>query len=164
MLEQVKNLKNSFEKPLLIIEGTENIYSQRNIHANALRGMIAAITIDYGIPIIYTYNEQDTANYLIQIAKREQQYDSDFSFHANKTSLTANEELEYIVSSMPGVGPNIAKRLLVQFKTVQNIMKKGDVVLIKGSQGMRMEYIVKEVMGEPEKASELLVRQTSEWT
>ncbi len=49
-------------------------------------------------------------------------------------------------------------------KTVQNLMKKGDVLLIKGSQGMRMERIVKEVMAEPEKASELLVRQTSEWT
>ncbi len=48
-------------------------------------------------------------------------------------------------------------------KTVQNLMKKGDVVLVKGSQGMRMEYVVKEVMAEPEKASELLVRQTSEW-
>lgn len=48
-------------------------------------------------------------------------------------------------------------------KNVQNLMKKGDVVLVKGSQGMRMEHIVKEVMAEPEKARELLVRQTSEW-
>ncbi len=38
-----------------------------------------------------------------------------------------------------------------------------DVILVKGSQGMRMEEIVKEVMANPLKAGELLVRQGREW-
>jgi len=46
---------------------------------------------------------------------------------------------------------------------LQNIMEPGDLVLVKGSQGIRMEKIVKEVMAEPMKAKELLVRQTGEW-
>jgi UDP-N-acetylmuramoyl-tripeptide--D-alanyl-D-alanine ligase len=46
---------------------------------------------------------------------------------------------------------------------IQNRMKKGDVVLIKGSQGSRMERISKELMAHPEKAEELLVRHTKEW-
>lgn len=46
---------------------------------------------------------------------------------------------------------------------LQEIMRTGDLILIKGSQGMRMEKIVKEVMAEPEKASELLVRQDVGW-
>jgi hypothetical protein len=37
------------------------------------------------------------------------------------------------------------------------------VALIKGSQGLRMEKIVKEVMAEPMDAPNLLVRQTKEW-
>src|SRR3989338_1762868 len=39
----------------------------------------------------------------------------------------------------------------------------GDAMLIKGSQAMRMERIVKELMAEPERARELLVRQGPEW-
>ena len=46
---------------------------------------------------------------------------------------------------------------------VQNKIKEGDLVLIKGSQGARMEQIVKELMAEPLKAEDLLVRQTAEW-
>lgn len=42
-------------------------------------------------------------------------------------------------------------------------LNHGDVILVKGSQFMRMEKIVKFIMAEPERASELLVRQSSEW-
>ena len=46
---------------------------------------------------------------------------------------------------------------------LQSKLKAGDVVLVKGSQGMRLERIVKEIMAEPERAGELLVRQGGEW-
>lgn len=40
---------------------------------------------------------------------------------------------------------------------VQDRMKQGDVVLIKGSRGMHMEAITRELMEEPDRAEELLV-------
>lgn len=48
-------------------------------------------------------------------------------------------------------------------KFVQDRIKQGDLILIKGSQGMRMEKIVKEIMAEPLIAEELLVRQGKSW-
>lgn len=46
---------------------------------------------------------------------------------------------------------------------LQSKMQKGDVILIKGSQGSRTEKITKEVMAEPMRAEELLVRMDKTW-
>lgn len=46
---------------------------------------------------------------------------------------------------------------------VQDRLERADVLLIKGSQGSRMEKVVKEIMAEPLKAPELLVRQSNKW-
>ena len=48
-------------------------------------------------------------------------------------------------------------------QALQNLIKPGDVIYVKGSQSMRMEKTVEEIMAEPEKKAKLLVRQEKEW-
>ena len=48
-------------------------------------------------------------------------------------------------------------------KELESIIEPGDVILVKGSQGIRAERVVEELMAEPEKAEELLVRQNRFW-
>ncbi len=46
---------------------------------------------------------------------------------------------------------------------IKNFIQEGDLILVKGSQSVRMEKIVEEIMAEPEKKKELLVRQNPRW-
>ena len=48
-------------------------------------------------------------------------------------------------------------------KELQTFIKAGDVLLVKGSQSIRAERFVEELMAEPGRASELLVRQGQGW-
>ncbi len=122
LLDQIKQLKKSFERPLVIIEGEENIFSLRNIHPNAINGMLATIAVSYGIPTLFTKNQRETASLLAAIARREQEETGkNFSPHSEKKTSTLKEQQEYIVSSLPDVGPNLAKELLKKFRTVKKI-------------------------------------------
>lgn len=46
---------------------------------------------------------------------------------------------------------------------LQEMITENTIVLVKGSQGMRMEKIVKEIMSEPMRAVDLLCRQNAGW-
>jgi UDP-N-acetylmuramoyl-tripeptide--D-alanyl-D-alanine ligase len=46
---------------------------------------------------------------------------------------------------------------------LKETLRAGDLILIKASQGIRLERVVKALMANPETAGELLVRQTKEW-
>lgn len=132
LLGQIKELKRNFEKPLIIVEGTEDIYSIRKVHPNAIRGMLATITVSYGIPIIYTKNSRETAALLMVIAKREQDESGrNFSMHGAKKPLTLKEQQEFIVSSLPSVGPGLAKELLKELGSVKSIINADEESLKK---------------------------------
>lgn len=62
-------------------------------------------------------------------------------------------------------GGNIAsfKDPMAAGRKLQEIIQEGDLILVKGSQGMRMEKIVEEIMAQPQKAVELLCRQNPGW-
>lgn len=48
-------------------------------------------------------------------------------------------------------------------KKLDGIIRPGDLILVKGSQSIRMERVVEEIMAEPERAGELLCRQEDTW-
>ena len=48
-------------------------------------------------------------------------------------------------------------------KDLQNNLKAGDMILVKGSQSIRLEKVVEEIMAHPEKKEKLLCRQELEW-
>ncbi len=64
----------------------------------------------------------------------------------------------------------MSEKNILQFDTAQeagkyleSVVQAGDVILIKGSQSIRMERTVEEIMAEPQKARNLLVRQDRQW-
>ena len=121
LLSQLTGLRK-YERPLIALEGEEDIYSQRKVHPNAIRGALSTILVSYGIPIVQTRNFKETANLFLIIAKREADPSKkDFTLHSTKP-LSDKEAQEYIISSFPGIGSVLAKPLLKRFKTIKNLV------------------------------------------
>jgi Fanconi anemia group M protein len=125
LLQQVKYLRQYYERPLIVVEGTEDLYSLRRINPTAIQGMLATITISYGVPIIYTKNAKETISLFGVIIKRESEREQDnggkeFTMHPSKP-MSLKEQQEYLVSALPGIGLTLAKPLLKHFRSVSNV-------------------------------------------
>jgi Fanconi anemia group M protein len=132
LLLQLKSMKESYEIPIVIIEGEEDIYSARNIHPNAIRGMLATVVVSYGIPIIQTRNFRETAALLSVIARREQINEGrDFQMHTEKHQSSKQAQQEYIVSSLPGIGADLSRELLFNFGSVGKVFSASEEELKK---------------------------------
>ncbi|MBI2581920.1 DEAD/DEAH box helicase [Candidatus Woesearchaeota archaeon] len=144
ILDQVRDLKNSFQKAVLIIEGEEDIYSVRNVHANAIRGMLASIVLDFHVPVLYTKNPQDTAALLAVMAKREQGKEIDFALHSLKPK-SVREQQEFIVAAFPNIGTQTAKTLLEHFGSIKNLVNATEAQLteLKGIGDKTAQQLVK---------------------
>lgn len=121
---QISDLARAYRRPLLIIEG-EGIYSKRHIHPNAIRGALSTVAIDFGIPVLFSKDEEDTAALISIIAKREQadHPKKEINLHGTKTASTLPEQQEYVVSAISEIGPVVAKNLLRHFGSVERIMR-----------------------------------------
>lgn len=131
LIQQLIILKENFDIPLLIIEGEENIYSLRNMHPNAIRGMLSAIAIDFQVPTIYTRNVNDTCALIESILNRLEKGKMSISLLKKRKPLTLKERQKLIIESFPGIGPTLAKSLLKEFRTVKNIINSEEKALQK---------------------------------
>ncbi len=127
LLLQLKDLKKNYERPVVLMLGESDIYSVRKVHPNAINGMLAAIAVSYGIPIVRVRNEKEAANMILAIAKREQEdNDKQFDPHSEKRAFSLKEQQEYIISSLPGVGPALSKPMLQKFGSVKGVINASE--------------------------------------
>ena len=126
LLEQAKQLGESFERPILILEG-EGLFSRRAIHPNAIRGALAALAVDFGVSILPARDEEETAAMLMTIARREQiEQAREVSIRGERKALTLPEQQRFVVEGLPGVSAVLAKRLLEHFGTVEGVMSASE--------------------------------------
>ena len=123
LLRQIQRLRSAYERPLLVIEG-DSAYGLRDVPANVVRGVLAAIAVDFAVPILQTRDEMDTASLLYVLAKREQEerrrrVRQRQKPNAERASL--KEIQEFLVASLPGVGMLTARNMLRHFRTVERI-------------------------------------------
>jgi len=122
IFRQVKDLVTSYKKPILLVEcELVDLFTSCNIHPNAMWAVLQAIT-EMGCSIRFTTSATGTAKYIYRKALEEQTgIKKPFNAHGSKTKRNPTEAQEYIVSSITGVGPSSAIKLLQYFGNIESI-------------------------------------------
>lgn len=147
LLRQLEELQQ-YEKKLLVVEG---IYEQElyidsreieGMHANAIRGFLLSVLLNFQVPIIFTKDYQDTAKFMDVLSRKKNT--QDIGLNVNKKTLNNNERVQFILEGFPGIGPKTAKKLLKKFNTLKKIMNASEEELreVIGKKAENMKKII----------------------
>lgn len=117
IFDQIERMKESYPQAVVIVEGR----LESNLHPNAVKGAFCSIAIDRGVPVLWSEDEADTAAYIAVIAKRLLKGELPTRLRPEKKRLSLKEQQQFIVESLPGVGPQLAQSLLRKFGSVEKV-------------------------------------------
>ncbi|WP_117593813.1 DEAD/DEAH box helicase [Haloprofundus halophilus] len=148
LFEQVADMSRHYSRPIVVIEG-DRLYEERNVHPNAIRGALSSLAVDFGVSVLRTEDEKDTADLLEVVATREQvSAERSVNVHGEKSAKTLDEQQEYVVSSIADIGPVSARALLEHFGSVEAVMiaSKDELLEVHGVGEVTADRI-REVVG-----------------
>ncbi|NIO21400.1 MAG: hypothetical protein GTN76_11845 [Candidatus Aenigmarchaeota archaeon] len=133
IFKQVGEITECFEKPLIILEGNQDLlFLERNVHPNTIRGALASLAIDYKIPIIWTRNTKETANQIYWLAYREQVKEKrSLAIRCSRKFASVSDQQEFLISGLPHINTKLSKNLLKKFKTPKRVFSAKEDKLMK---------------------------------
>ncbi len=129
LFPQILSLSNTFEVPMLIVEG-EEVYSIRNMDKKSIRGAIISAMVDFRVRVIFTKNPEETANFLVEISLREQkEKDRIPTIRGEKKVMSLKEKQLFIVEGLPEVSSVLSRRLLRKFGSIFGVFNADEIEL-----------------------------------
>lgn len=131
LFPQLIDLAKNYKRPILIVEGKENIFALRNVNPNVIRATLSAIAVDLRMPIIFTDSMKESAQMILTITKRVYKDKKEISLVSEKGGLSEMQEIEKFVSTIPKVNVVTAKALLKHFGNVLELVNADEKRLVE---------------------------------
>lgn len=148
LFRQINELKNTYTNHVLIVEGDPAEISSIAYNIKSYYGALSSVILDFNTKTIFTPSQRETALALDAMARRltkvrREKWTTMYQSRPKSHSLTGQQV--DIVSSLPGIGPNLAKRLLTAFGSVRNIFTATNTQLggVPGVGNARAERIIR---------------------
>lgn len=127
-----------------LIEGDMSKYNNPKIPKTTLISAMTSISFNKGFSLIRTQSVKETAEFIMQMAKKIRKdpepyniptgdkeqisntiecYSDVVKTRTKKSNITCENIGEIMLSQIPGVSINIAKVIMVEFKTIKNLIK-----------------------------------------
>ena len=130
LFPQAAALARSPHRPIVLLEGPTPA-QMPDVHAHALKGAMLSLAVMWRLPVIHARGPEDSLRILRFLARQLarislgvlQRYD-------RKPKRLASRKL-YMLQGLPGVGPALANRLLLQFGSVKDVITADQSMLVR---------------------------------
>ena len=174
-LVEISKAMREFDSPngrMNLIDGIKHTLIIDDTYNSSPISVMSALDIVSKIPIAKGARRFAVLGDMLELGKYSEEGHREVGRYAAKARvdklITVGERARDIARSAEEAG--MARDNIFEYtdvaeagRFIQQRIEQGDLILVKGSQGMRLEKIVKEIMAEPLRAKELLVRQEEEW-
>lgn len=126
---QALNLSRVSANPTFIIEGDIKNCLTFFENVNAFWGALASLMYDFKIRAFFTNSPEDTATLVYVIANRRKKGGGDIWVKPKKKKASVEELQIFILTSLPGIGPTTAKRLLKALGSLREVFNAEPNVL-----------------------------------
>lgn len=107
---------------VLILEGKGNTVSETGVRREALQGAIITISLVLGIPILRSRNPSETARLIVYAARQLRSIAQGAVHRGGYRPKGKKKRQAFILQGLPGIGAQMAKRLLDTFGTVEAVI------------------------------------------
>jgi DNA excision repair protein ERCC-4 len=123
LFSQASMLASSYRKPYIIVEGDVTKVAGMVKSLSSYYGAIASVTLAYDLRLMHTANPDETALAIASLVRnsRAKPLPPGLLQAPPKSKDEAQQQL-YFVSSLPGVGMKLAKRMLGRHGTPRKVM------------------------------------------
>jgi DNA excision repair protein ERCC-4 len=148
LFKQVSELGRVYSNHILIVEGDPAEIASIAYNIKSYYGALSSVMLDFNTKTIFTPSPRETAIALEAMARRlaRSKPEKWFTMYQSRPKgNTLQEQQMTVVMSLPGIGQNLARRLLVSFSTVRKIMNASSSQLasVEGVGRARAEKIVR---------------------
>ncbi len=123
LFEQAARLAGAYPRAIMVVEGERGEGRTERVGRAAVLGAYSALVAELGVSLFFTKTAEATVELLMAMAKYEQlNKDRPMRVMAKPKSLTLEQYQRAAVEVLPGVGPKMAKELLIYFGSVANVV------------------------------------------
>lgn len=131
LLNQAKRLASSPCRPVIILEGRVTRDATGGIPREALQGAMIAVTLQFGIPVLRSCDEEETARLICYAGRQAKRVAMGNVSRQGYRPRGLRRRKLHVLQGLPGVGPHRAANLLDTLGSLEAVFSAGTDALAR---------------------------------
>jgi DNA excision repair protein ERCC-4 len=130
LFPQAAALARSPHRPVVLLEGPRPSRVP-DVHPHALKGAMVSLAVMWRLPVLCARDPEDSLRILCFLAHQLGNSDQRILRRYDRKPKRAASRKLYLLQGLPGVGPAMAHRLLIEFGSVERVVTASEAALMR---------------------------------